>query len=170
MTIHETAELLAMLREYFPSGQPITKDTINAWGLIFEDVDYGLISAILPEIIKEWDGYTMPPPAVFFKHLERCKDKGSDIELWNIADRLISKGTILTDDEFKQAPKEIQIYFGTVARIRDLALMPPEETANERARFLRQMPEIKKRIKARDALPVDVKNMIDGVSERKQLT
>jgi len=170
MNKKETAQVLAVLREFYPNGQPVTANVVTAWQMVFDDVSYELVMAILPEIVKTWEGYTMPPPAVFMKQLERCKENGSDIELWNHADRLISKGTILTADEFKQAPKEIQIYFGTVARIRDLALMPPEETANERARFLRQMPEIRKRIKAREALSADVKNMIDGLSERKQLT
>jgi hypothetical protein len=56
-----------------------------------------------------------------------------------------------------------------VARIRELALMPPEQTANERARFLKQIPDISEQHKLRESLPKEVLTMIDGLSERKQL-
>ena len=169
MTLHETAEMLTVLREYFPQGQPITANTVKAWQMVFKDQDYQTVMSVIPIVVSETESYTMPPPAVILKKLKQASVSDRHIDLWNEAEKLISKGTILTAEEFRNASKEVQRYFGNVSRIRELALMPPEQTANERARFLKQIPEICEHYRLRESLPQEVLNMIDGVAEKKQL-
>ena len=169
MNLHETAKMLTTLREFYPQGQPITETTVKAWHLVFDDIDFQIAMSVIPEVVKEWDGYTMPPPAAIIKKIKSASAGDTDIELWNEADKLISKGTVLTREEFEQASPIIQSYFGSVNRIRELALMDAGQTANERARFLRQVPKIREKVETRRALPADVLAMIDGVAERKQL-
>lgn len=169
MSKQETAKIVAYLHELYPNGKPITDLTIEAWHMALQGYDFHLVQAVMGEVIKEWDGYTMPPPAVLIKKIEGSKEKDLYIDLWNEADKLISKGTILTKEEFEKASPEVRRYFGSVARIRELALLPPEETANERARFLRQVPSIRENIKARESLPQEVLDLIDGVADRKKL-
>ena len=158
-----------MLREYFPQGRPITKDTVNAWHAILKDYDYRVMCEAAKEVAREGTISIMPPPGVLIKKVEAL-GADTNIELWNEAEKLICKGTVLTVEEFRQASPEIQRYFGNLRRIRDLALMPPQETSNERARFLREVPKIRESIRIRKSLPPDVLAIIDGAAERKQIT
>lgn len=169
MNLHETAKMLTTLREFYPQGQPITETTVKAWHLVFDDIDFQVAMSVIPEVVKEWDGYTMPPPAAIIKKIKSASAGDTAIELWNEADKLISRGTILTIEEFEQADPTIKTYFGSVSRIRELALMDAAQTANERARFLKQAPQIREKIETRKALPAEVLAMIDGVAARKQL-
>lgn len=169
MNRKEVAQILATLKTFFPNGEPITDDTINAWEWLIGEYDYKTFWACMKDVIDEWEGYTMPPPATIIKKMNKAGAEDTYIDLWNEAEKLIRKGTVLTGEEFRQASKEVQRYFGNVARIRDLALMPPEQTANERARFLKQIPEICEHYRLREKLPDEVLAVIDGVSERKQL-
>lgn len=169
MNKSETAKVVAYLHEAYPNGKEITDLTIEVWYDILKDYEFKVVQAAMRELVNEWDGYTMPPPAALIKKIRGAEKDNVDIDLWNEAEKLISKGTILTAEEFRQASPEIQRYFGSVSRIRDLALMPAEETANERARFLKQVPSIRENIRLRKSLPAEVIAMIDGMSERKQL-
>lgn len=169
MTKTETLQILTYLREAYPNGQAITEQTVNVWHDLIGEYEHKPFWECMKQVVKEWDGYTMPPPAAIIKKMKQAEDTDKYIDLWNEADKLICKGTILTNDEFKKASPEVQRYFGSVARIRELALMPPEQTANERARFLKQIPEISEHYKVRKELPDEALNIIDGITARKQL-
>lgn len=166
----ETLKIVGTLREAYPNGAPITENTINLWEELLRPYEYEVVWHFTLELCREWTGYTMPPPAALIRKIEGAKDNNLDIDLWNEAEYLISRGTIITAEEFENASPEIKRYFGSIARIKELALMPSGETANERARFLKQVPSIRESIRTREALPPNVLKMIDGVTERKQLT
>lgn len=166
----ETLKIVGTLREAYPNGPAITENTINLWAELLSPYEYDVVWHFTLELCREWTGYTMPPPAALIRKIEGAKDNNLDIDLWNEAEYLISRGTIITAEEFENASPEIKRYFGSIARIKELALMPSGETANERARFLKQVPSIRESIRTREALPPNVLKMIDGVTERKQLT
>lgn len=169
MTKNELLKIITYLREAFPNGSEITENTVNVWFDLLGEYDYRLAWECMRQVARNWDGYTMPPPAAIIKKIKSASAGDTDIELWNEADKLISKGTILTIEEFEQADPTIKTYFGSVSRIRELALMDAAQTANERARFLKQAPQIREKIETRKALPAEVLAMIDGVAARKQL-
>ena len=169
MTKHELLQIITYLREAFPNGSEITENTVNVWFDLLGEYDYRLAWECMRQVARNWDGYTMPPPSAIIKRINSASAGNTDIELWNEADKLISRGTVLTREEFEKASPIIQRYFGSVNRIRELALMDAAQTANERARFLRQAPKIREKVETRRALPAEVLAMIDGMSERKQL-
>lgn len=166
----ETLKIVGTLREAYPNGPAITENTINLWEELLRPYEYEVVWHFTLELCREWAGYTMPPPAALIRKIEGANENNLDIDLWNEAERLISRGTIITAEEFENASPEIKRYFGSIARIKELALMPSGETANERARFLKQVPSIRESIRTREALPPNVLKMIDGITERKQLT
>lgn len=166
----ETLKIVGTLREAYPNGPAITENTINLWAELLRPYEYEVVWHFTLELCREWTGYTMPPPAALIRKIENAKDNSLYIDLWNEAEYLISRGTIITAEEFENSSPEIKRYFGSIARIKELALMPSGETANERARFLKQVPSIRESIRTREALPPNVLKMIDGVTERKQLT
>ena len=168
MNKQETLKVITYLREAFPNGSEVTQNTVNVWHDILGGYEFRVVWECMRQVAIEWDGYTMPPPAAIIKKM-RTAQENNHIELWNIAEKMIRKGTILTVGEFRDAPVEIQTWFGDVSRIRELALMPPEQTANERARFLKGIPAIKEKIQTRKSLSNDVLTLIDGLAERKQI-
>lgn len=169
MTTEQTAKIVATLYEAFPNSKEPTDNTVMVWHMVLQAIDYRVAMAVLPEVIVECKGPYMPPPGAIVQKIRSLNGRNIYIDLWNEAERLISKGTILTPEEFHQASPEVQRYFRNVGRIRELALMPPEQTANERARFLREVPKIREFVKTRETLPDEVVSLIDGVAERKQL-
>lgn len=165
----QVAQLMAVLREEYPNGPDITEERIGVWDAALRRArctDYREAQEAVMRLLTTWDGYTMPPVGALIKAIEEARPTDDTaIELWNIADKLISKGTILTEEEFQNAPAPIKRYFGSVARIKELALMPPEQSANERARFLKVIPDMARSEKAYAELPESVKQIADSAAK-----
>lgn len=168
MTGIETAKFLATLREFFPNGPEIKDSTVKAWHMILEDFPYEAMNATIKEVVLNWEGYTMPPPGAFAKVLRKANE--ADLtDLWNEADRLICKGTVLTQYEFEQASPEIQRYFGSINRIRELALSPPEATDYEKNHFMKAVPAMRESNRAKETLGGSVGEVIGEVAERMRI-
>lgn len=163
----ETLEVLAYLRELFPNGKPITDLTVTVWRDIFSDVPADVVKLAAKKTAMTYRGYTMPAPAELFEFIPK-EDDGTEIELWRIAERWIRRGTIMSKDDFDSLPEEIRIYFGGVSAFRDLALLEAEQIPNERARFLRSVPAIKKRIQNAEALPGNLFTMLPAENEERE--
>ena len=168
MNREETMKVLAYLREMYPHGKPITKNTIAAWQDTFSEFPYEVIWAAAKRVVQTWDGYVMPPPAAIFKVLKEMNpQEDTAIELWRIAEKAIKRGTVITQSEFDALPEAVRIYFGGISAIRDLALLDMGEIPNERARFIKQMPTIMERIETQHALPEQYRMML---ADMKQIT
>lgn len=167
MNKKETAQILTYLRELYPQGAPITEDTVNVWQDLFSDIPYELVWASVKVVAKTWDGYTMPPPAVIFNAIREINPEDyTPIELWRIAEKGISHGTIFTQREFDEWPGPLQRYFGGPSAIKDLALLNKSELSNERARFLKAAPDLMRRDELQRALPADVKIMLESIAKQ----
>lgn len=164
----EMTKILAVLRTYFPNGVEASKTVVEAWHMIFEKVPYELMNNAVKEVVSEWEGYTMPPPGVFMSKL-RQTNQASAVELWNEAHNLMRRGTILTQDEFEQASPEIVKYFGSVARIRQLATMPVEEVEFEKQLFMKHVPSIQGQQIHKKQLADNTKALLEGLSERMKV-
>lgn len=163
MTKQETAKILAYLRELYPNGAKVTADTVSAWHTVIGEYDFRIAWDCTVSLAKEWDGYTMPPAAALAKKI-RSVLPGDDtaIELWREAEKLIRRGTVLTDDEYESASEPIRRYFGGRSAIRDLALLDIDELPNERARFLRNIPAIIERQTTVAGLSAESRKAIEG--------
>ena len=142
MNKQETMQLLAVLREYYPNGKEVTQDTVNAWHLIFEALDYNEVWQAVITTVKSDESYTMPPPATILKNMPQ---KDTPIERWHIAEKAIRKGQSFTAEDFKKLPEDIQKYFGSAQAIREMGLMDIENLSYEKTRFLSNIEIIQKR-------------------------
>lgn len=162
MTKEETAKILAYFRELYPQGNPPTKATVNAWFDLIRDYNYRIAWEAAKNVAHTWEFGFMPPPGILLEQIRLLAiPDNTDIELWRIAEKAIHRGTVLTRQEFEQLPEEVQIYFGGVSAIKDLALSEKEQTDFERARFLKQIPSIRSQIQARAAIPADLRQMLE---------
>lgn len=142
----ETLKILGTLRESFPNGAEVTQNTADLWTALFEPYSFDKVWQATLEICKEWDGYTMPPPAAIIKKLDSVPSEKKN-ELRREADKLLCRGSTLTQDDFREASPEIQEHFGSVARLRKISQMPAEQADRELDRFERELPNITKEIK-----------------------
>lgn len=162
MTEKETAKVLTLLREAFPQGKEITGDTVKVWSEIFEQEQFDVVWEAAGQIVRTWEGFVMPPPAVLFKQIRKMDPhEDTAIELWRAAEKAIKRGTVITQEEFDELPTVVRMYFGGTSAIRDMALLDVSEIPNERARFLRQAPDLIARADAQAMLPDAVKEMLE---------
>lgn len=168
MTREETIKVLAYLRELYPNGKNVSKNTVTVWHDLLEKYEYPLVTTATKEVAQNYTGYTMPPPAEIINQIRLMANNDSAIELWRIAENAIRKGTVLTEEEFKSLPVPVQKYFGGRSAIKDLALLDNSSIPNERARFINNIGiiEAKERV-----LQVTGKNLSlkqnDTIAEQK---
>ena len=161
MTIQETTKILSYFRELYPNGEKATNATVNAWHTVIGEYDFEVAWECAMDLAKEWDAYTMPPPAALVKRIRSVLPTDmTAIELWREAERLIRRGLVLTEEEFSKAPEPIRVYFGGRSAIRDMALLSAEELPYERARFLKNIAPIIERASVMEALSDEAKKAI----------
>lgn len=145
----ETAKILSVLRVLYPNGADGTEATVNLWAALFEPYEYEQVWQAAFEACKEWTGYNMPSPAALIKILDSIPS-ARKAELRHEADQLIRKGSILTLEEFEKASPEIQEHFGSVARLKRIAMMPIEQADRELDRFEKELPNISRKLHSAD--------------------
>lgn len=164
MNRQETLQVLALLREAYPQGAEITEVTVNLWADLFNDTPYEVAWEAAKEVCRTWDGYTMPPPAELFKVIRNADANNRTLmEKWRKVEKLIKRGTTLTQADFDELDDDIKAYYGGVSALRDLALLDMSELPNERARFLKHMPAIQERLETQKRIPAEVQAMLGGM-------
>lgn len=159
----ETIKILSALRETYPNGADGTENTVNLWTALLEPYEYEKVWQATLELCKEWDGYTMPPPAAIIKKLDNVPSERK-AKLRREADELLCRGSTLTQDDFREASPEIQKHFGSVARLRKISQMPAEQADRELDRFERELPGIAREVK-KLALENKEKQLLTGGDE-----
>lgn len=151
MTRSETEMLLAYMEQFYTGGAEISEDMIIAWHDLFREYPAETVFTAGKEAVRSWQGSKIPPPG---KVMQFIKTDDAPVELWNEAMKLIRKGTVLTKEQFDEAPEEVRTYFGSIQSVREVALMDLGQLGNEKARFLKAVPVLSQRIEARKkALP-----------------
>lgn len=166
MSREETTQVLAYLREMFPQGKPVTKNTVSAWHDLLEEYPYEIVWESAKNAVRTWEGMTMPPLAVLINQIKNLQPNDTEIELWRIAEQQIKRGTVMTQEDFDALPEPIRAYFGGVSAFRDLALLEHSELPNERARFINNIGKIVARQEAQARIPENVKCMLDGMVKK----
>ena len=159
----ETLKIVGTLRESYPNGAEVTENTIDLWTALLEPYEYEKVWQATLELCKEWDGYTMPPPAAIIKKLDNVPSE-KKTELRREADQLLRRGSTITPADFQEASPEIQQFFGSANRIRQLAMMDADKCDKELDRFERELPGIAREVK-KLALENKEKQVLTGGDE-----
>lgn len=167
MTEQETAKILAYFREAFPSGSQVSEARVRLWHDLIQEYDFEIAWVAAKNVVRTWQGYTMPTPAALIQEIERLfYPEDTAIELWRIAEKAIKRGSILTQAEFNELPEPVQRYFGDLSAIRDLSQLNIEQLPNERARFLRLIESIYSQMHDARRFPESIRDKIETREEK----
>lgn len=162
MNSKETKKVLAYLREAYPNGKTGGESTVRLWQDLLEPYDFEIAWFAAKNVARTWTGFAMPPAAVLIEEIETILGRNNTaIEDWNnFVEPAIKRGSVFTWSEFEELPERVKHYFGGVSTLRTLAMMPREQLANEKARFLKNAPVIDARIKSLMYTPETIRDLL----------
>lgn len=169
MSKKQMVQILAYFRVVYTNGAEPDEKTAAVWFDLFKDYPYELVWAAARQVVRTWESSagTMPSPAVLMNAIRQISpDQDTSIGMWREAEKAIRKGTRLSGEDFEKLPEPVRMYFGSTTAIRELALAPQHEVANERARFLKQAQALADKAEARKGLPPDMQKILDGAMLR----
>lgn len=172
MTVVETAELIAILREYYPRDVESTdiKAKVKAWHLILRDWDYELVkAAALAFVVSDTKGF-MPAPGQILDKIGMLAEASAPPadEAW----RLVSDAVTRCDrfnplKAYDKLPLEVQKAVGSPQMLVEWGNVDPQSFQTVIAsNFRRSYDARRRREKELAALPESVRQVITGVSER----
>lgn len=163
MSIEETAKVVAYLREFFPQGASITENTVRAWHDMIGMYPYPVAWHAAKIVARTWDGYMMPPPRKVIDSIKTLMpdDNTIPMELWNITDKCIRRGSVISQMEFESLPEPIKTYYRSISAFREMAMWSLEEKKWERTRFLKDIPRVIEECESRAVLPADIRQMLE---------
>lgn len=175
MTAVETAELIAILREYYPHDVESTdiKAKVKAWHLVMQDWDYELVkAAALAFVVSDTKGF-MPAPGQILDKIAMLAEAGapSADEAWQlVSDAVAHCDRYNPAKEYDKLPPEVQRAVGNPRMLVEWGYVDPQSFQTVIAsNFRRAYGVLRKREKELAALPESVRRVITGVSERLAL-
>lgn len=164
MTYEDTKALLTLIATNYPNaykdvqGQA-RKLLVDTWHELLADFDPILVRYAVRECIKT----SKFAPAVseildVIKAVPEIAD--TDESDWLIASKMIRKGTVITEEEFMEAPPHVREWFGSRSAIKELALQDAGtlETVT-RGQFMRKIGTIKDRLRKQGETPDIIKEL-----------
>jgi len=174
VTRDETVKILSVLRGAYPQFYKNTTrqeamDTINLWAEMFADDDYQIVAAAVKSLIAS-DEKGFPPVIGQVKAKIRLiaqPEELSESDAWNLVSGAIRNGVYGSVEEFALLPENVQRIVGSPAQLRDWATMDSDTVhsvvASNFQRAYRSRQEQRRQF---DALPGDVRNMLETVSKK----
>lgn len=172
MTRNETRQIMAFLREAFPQGKEITKDTVTVWSEMLHEFDFEIAKQAAKNLVEVQEGMVMPPIASLIKQIKLIQSDGSSTKtaLWAEAFKAIKRGTRLDWDEFRKLPQEVQEFYRTPSAIKEIALLDASQIPNEKARFLNNVQVIIDMRRAQETIPYELKQRLESGNGRNERT
>ena len=169
MNKQETVQVITLLAgnyDVIANKSDIQKELmLNTWYECLNDLDYKLVLQAVKKTIME---SPYPPTIDIIRknaiEMVNPTTKVTAIEAWNEAIKMISKGSILTQEEFEAASPMVQKFFGCIGQVRELA-KTDADTVNTvtKGQFLKQYEVLVKREKEQKLIPLDMQKMIGQI-------
>lgn len=176
MTAAETAELIAILREYYPRDVESTsiKAKVKAWHMILQDWDYELVKAAAVAFVSSDDRGFMPAPGQILDKIKTLAETGAlpAGEAW----RLVSDAVTRCDrfnpaKEYNKLPPEVQRAVGSPQMLVEWGNVDPQSFQTVIAsNFRRAYDTRQKREQEIAVLPESVRRVIGELSDRLSLS
>ena len=174
MTKLETAKILAILTATYPTFYKDMKDeemdgVIEIWAEMFKDCDYRLVSLAVKELINS---YEYPPTIATIKNkmyeLTNTNDT-SPTELWDKLLTAIRNGTYGAEVEFEKLPDIVKEFVKSPSQLREMASMDSDVIHSVvKGQFLKQIENLKERIKERNMMLPETKKILLGSTEEEK--
>lgn len=135
-------------------------ETVDIWYQMLKDLNYEDAADALG---KHLSISPYPPTIADIRRNIQVDDGMNGEQAWALVFKAIENSNYHSQEEFDSLPKLVQKAVGSPANLRELALMPTDTVNSvEKSHFLRIYESEKKRKKETDAIPVAIRNRIQG--------
>lgn len=177
MTRDETLAIMTVLKTAYPSFyRDMTRETalqaVSLWAEMFSDDKPEIVAAAVKALIKtRKEGYPPTIGEVSAKIAEITQPKEmTELEAWSLVERACRNGLHGAGEEFAKLPSLIQKAVGSPNQLREWAMMDADTVKSVVAsNFMRSFKVYQKRERDMAMLPGDVRQLLEGVSERLAL-
>ncbi len=167
MTKQETGKIIALLEAYYELKKD-PKTTVNAYHLVLQGYDYIVVEQAVINLAREdrREYSQFPSVGAIVSQIELISGKDDTAaELWTLVEKASRNGYYGCVEEFNKLPEVCQKWLGSPSALRELSLsdMNILQTVT-RGQFLKTIEVIKKREKAKKALPEDIRKLIQNAN------
>ena len=172
MNYDETVAIMGILKtaypEYYRGMKRAEADkTVALWAELLEPYPAEACAVAVKRLISE-SPYA-PKISDVINRVKELRSTDSAAEAWNVFAKAAARASVVTPEEFKALPVEVQIFCGD---LRGLIVfgMTAEETFNTvtRGQFLKAFDGLKRRRETLELMPPGIKSLV--IAEPKALT
>lgn len=162
MNKKEVAQILAILKEYYPKDFVSTdlQTKVEAWHLILQDYDFKLTqSAVVSFVSSDINGF-MPSVGQIVDKINKltAKKQLTENEAWDMIYKAICNSAYNSVEEFNKLPLEIQRAIGSPNMLKSWAMVDLDEVNTViQSNVMRSFKTAQKQQKEYDALPQNIK-------------
>ena len=177
MTIEETADVMDLLKRFYPAfyaRQPDTERLKSAdlWAVMFADDDPRLVAAAVKSFIAMDEKGFPPVPGQIKAKLRLIMAHGelSESDAWSMVRKAVRNSGYESQTEFDRLPPPVQKLVGSPNQLREWALMD-SETLNSvvASNFLKAYRTQTAREREYNALPPDVQALVAELADAKAM-
>lgn len=169
----ETAQIIAVIKEYYPLDKEATNITnkVNAWYVILKDYDYNLIQNALIAYVTQSNSQFPPSVASLVAKANELmnynKYSMTELEAWNCVVKAVRNSWYNSEKEFEKLPPAVKKVIGSPNTLKEWGQMKIEDFNTViQSNFMRSYTAKIKQEKDHNVLPSSVKNYIENVSKQ----
>lgn len=165
MTKKETAQLLFLLKEYYPNSfeSSTIEHRVTAWYLVLKDHDYQTIqNAMLAFVATDTKGF-MPSVGQLLDKAISMQDAGgmTELEAWGLVAKALRNSAYGAAEEFAKLPPAVQRVVRDPQQLQEWALMDVDEVQTViSSNFQRSYRAAAKQERDVQALPSSVRQFL----------
>lgn len=165
MTKKETAQILFLLKEYYPNSLESSniENRVNAWYLVLKDHDYQTIQAAMVAFVATDSKGFMPSVGQLLEKATSMRDSGgmTELEAWGLVAKALRNSAYGSEEEFAKLPPAVQRVVRDPRQLREWALMDVDEVQTVIAsNFQRSFRTAAKQERDMEALPSSIRQFL----------
>lgn len=175
MNKKETAQILAILKEYYPRDFVSTdlQTKVEAWYLILKDYDYTLTqNAVLAFVTSDTEGF-MPTVGQIIekiKSLSNPKGDMTEVEAWALVYKAICNSAYNSIEEFEKLPDVVKRAVGNADVLKSWSMLSLDEVNTViQSNFMRSYKSSHTQQKQIDALPNSTKQYVNQLADKMSI-
>lgn len=172
MTKKETAQILAILKEYYPRDFTSTdlQTKVEAWYLVLKDYEYVVAqNAVIAFVTSDLQGF-MPSVGQIIDKIKQISSPEKELteaEAWAKVYKAICNSAYNSKEEFAKLPDAIQRAVGNPDVLKSWSLLTVDEVNTViQSNFMRSYKSANTQQKQYDALPNATKDFTKQLSEK----
>lgn len=172
MNKKETAQILAILREYYPRDFVSTdlQTKVEAWYLILKDYDYTLTqNAVLAFVTSDTEGFmpTLGQIIAKIKSLSNPKGDMTEVEAWALVYKAICNSAYNSVEEFEKLPDVVKRAVGNADVLKSWSMLNTDEVNTViQSNFMRSYKSSNFQQKEIDVLPSSTKQYVNQLADK----